>query len=178
MVCTDRYRHRQQREQQVHRHHRRRQRGTRRQDEAGGRTARPSVTLPTISAGSSIPICTSITPGGDKWIDPSGKMGLAVPQARYVVQKRELDFAPPHQRTDRRAATRLTIFRTCHSADRSGEVEILPGIRRASHAGQCRITSRSGRERRRKGLLRVADLVPTSAHLRCRGSWATTSSRS
>src|SRR5881394_4376650 len=31
--------------------------------------------------------------GGDNWIDPSGKIGLAFPKARYVVQKAELDFA-------------------------------------------------------------------------------------
>src|SRR2546429_7377412 len=43
--------------------------------------------------------------GGDNWLDPAGKMSLAFPRARYVVQKRELDFA---QNTNERTAGSLS----------------------------------------------------------------------
>jgi glyoxylase-like metal-dependent hydrolase (beta-lactamase superfamily II) len=102
--------------------------------------------------------------GGDNWIDPSGKMGLAFPKARYVVQKRELDFA---RHTNERTAGSYPAhnFQDVPFQLIDGEVEILPGIRGLPTPGHVpyhqSILIDSGGEK----ACFVADLVPTSAHL-------------
>jgi len=102
--------------------------------------------------------------GGDNWIDPSGKMALAFPKARYVVQKRELDFA--RHTNERTAGSYLAHnFQDVPFQLIDGETEILPGIRGLPTPGHVpyhqSILIESGGEK----ACFVADLVPTSAHL-------------
>ncbi len=102
--------------------------------------------------------------GGDNWIDPSGKIGLAFPKARYVVQKGELDFA---QHTNERTAGSYLPhnFQGVPFQLIDGEVEILPGIRGLPTPGHVpfhqSILIESGGEK----ACFVADVVPTAAHL-------------
>jgi glyoxylase-like metal-dependent hydrolase (beta-lactamase superfamily II) len=102
--------------------------------------------------------------GGDNWIDPSGKIGLAFPKARYVVQKGELDFA---QHTNERTAGSYFPhnFQGVPFQLIDGEAEILPGIRALPTPGHVpyhqSILIESGGEK----ACFVADLVPTAAHL-------------
>jgi glyoxylase-like metal-dependent hydrolase (beta-lactamase superfamily II) len=102
--------------------------------------------------------------GGDNWIDPSGKMALAFPNARYVVQKGELTFA---QHTNERTAGSYVPhnFQDVPFQLIDGETEILPGIRGLPTPGHVpyhqSVLIDSGGEK----ACFVADLVPTSAHL-------------
>ncbi len=102
--------------------------------------------------------------GGDNWLDPSGKIGLAFPKARYVVQKRELDFA--RHTNERTAGSYLPHnFAGIPFQLIDGETEILPGIRGLPTPGHVpyhqSILIESGGER----ACFIADLVPTAAHL-------------
>jgi glyoxylase-like metal-dependent hydrolase (beta-lactamase superfamily II) len=102
--------------------------------------------------------------GGDTWRDPAGKVGLAFPKARYVVQKRELEFA--RHTNERTAGSYLAHnFETVPFDLIDGEAQVLPGIRALPTPGHVpyhqSILIESGGER--AGFL--ADLVPTSAHL-------------
>jgi glyoxylase-like metal-dependent hydrolase (beta-lactamase superfamily II) len=102
--------------------------------------------------------------GGDTWRDPSGRVGLAFPKARYVVQRGELEFA--RHTNERTAGSYLA-----HNFDGvpftllDGEAEPLPGIRCLLTPGHVpfhqSILIESGGER----ACYLADLVPTSAHL-------------
>jgi glyoxylase-like metal-dependent hydrolase (beta-lactamase superfamily II) len=102
--------------------------------------------------------------GGDTWLDPAGKVGLAFPKARYVVQKGELDFA--RHTNERTAASYLA-----HNVENvpfqlvDGETQVLPSIRVLPTPGHVpyhqSVLIESGGER----ACFVADLVPTSAHL-------------
>jgi len=102
--------------------------------------------------------------GGDTWRDPAGKVGLAFPKARYVVQKRELDYA---QHTNERTAGSYLAhnFQGVPFQLIDGETEILPGIRGIPTPGHVpyhqSVLIESGGER----ACFIADLVPTSAHL-------------
>ncbi len=102
--------------------------------------------------------------GGDTWRDPSGTIGLAFPKARYVVQRRELDFA--RHTNERTAGSYLTPnFDGVPFTLLDGESEPLPGIRCLPTPGHVpfhtSILIESGGER----ACFLADLVPTSAHL-------------
>src|SRR5204862_60366 len=102
--------------------------------------------------------------GCDHWVDPSGKVSPALPNARYVVQGRELDFA--QHRNDRTAGSYLAHnFEGVPFQLIDGETEILPGIRGLPTPGHVpyhqSILLESGGEK----ACFVADLVPTSAHL-------------
>ena len=102
--------------------------------------------------------------GGDTWRDPGGKVGLAFPKARYVVQKGELDFA--RHTNERTAGSYLPHnFAGIPFQLIDGDVEILPGIRGIPTPGHVpyhqSVLIESGGER----ACFLADLVPTSAHL-------------
>jgi glyoxylase-like metal-dependent hydrolase (beta-lactamase superfamily II) len=102
--------------------------------------------------------------GGDTWVDPAGKIGLAFPRAKYVAQRRELDFAT--HTNERTAGSYLQHnFHSVPFQLIDGETEILPGIRSLPTPGHVpyhqSILIESGGER----ACFVADLVPTSAHL-------------
>jgi glyoxylase-like metal-dependent hydrolase (beta-lactamase superfamily II) len=102
--------------------------------------------------------------GGDTWRDPAGKVGLAFPKARYVVQQRELDFA--RHTNERTAGSYLAHnFQGVPFQLIDGEMEILPGIRGIPTPGHVpyhqSVLVASGGER----ACFIADLVPTSAHL-------------
>ena len=102
--------------------------------------------------------------GGNTWRDPSGKIGLAFPKARYVVQRRELDFA--QHTNERTAGSYLTPnFNGVPFTLLDGESEPLPGIRCLPTPGHVpfhtSILIESGGER----ACFLADLAPTSAHL-------------
>lgn len=102
--------------------------------------------------------------GGDRFRDPSGRLVLAFPNARYVVQKGELDFA--RHTNERTAASYLPHnFADVPFQLIDGEQEILPGIRGIPTPGHVpfhqSILVESGGEK----ACFIADLVPTSAHL-------------
>jgi len=102
--------------------------------------------------------------GGDTWRDPSGKIAPAFPKARYVVQRRELEFA--RHTNERTAGSYLA-----HNVEGvpftllEGESEPLAGIRCLPTPGHVpyhnSVLIESGGER----ACFLADLVPTSAHL-------------
>jgi glyoxylase-like metal-dependent hydrolase (beta-lactamase superfamily II) len=102
--------------------------------------------------------------GGDTVRQPDGSVALAFPTARYVVDRRELDFAlHPNERT---AGSYLA-----HNFEKvpfqlvDGETEVLPGIRLLPTPGHVphhrSVLIASGGET----ACYLADLVPTSAHL-------------
>jgi glyoxylase-like metal-dependent hydrolase (beta-lactamase superfamily II) len=102
--------------------------------------------------------------GGDTVRQPDGSVSLAFPTARYVVDRRELDFAlHPNERT---AGSYLA-----HNFEKvpfqlvDGETEVLPGIRLLPTPGHVphhrSVLIASGGET----ACYLADLVPTSAHL-------------
>jgi glyoxylase-like metal-dependent hydrolase (beta-lactamase superfamily II) len=102
--------------------------------------------------------------GGDTWLDPAGKVGLAFPKARYVVQQGELDFA--RNTNERTAASYLAHnFENVPFQLVDGEAQVLPSIRVLPTPGHVpyhqSVLIESGGER----ACFVADLVPTSAHL-------------
>ena len=102
--------------------------------------------------------------GGDRFRDPSGRLALAFPNARYVVQKGELDFA---RHTNERTAGSYFPhnFEDVPFQLIDGEKEILPGIRGIPTPGHVpyhqSVLVESGGEK----ACFIADLVPTSAHL-------------
>ena len=102
--------------------------------------------------------------GGDTWRDPSGKIAPAFPKARYVVQRRELEFA--RHTNERTAGSYLAHnFEGVPFTLLEGESEPLPGIRCLPTPGHVpyhnSVLIESGGER----ACFLADLVPTSAHL-------------
>ena len=102
--------------------------------------------------------------GGDTWRDRAGKIGLAFPKARYVVQRRELDFA--RHTNERTAASYLAQnFDGVPFDLLEGETEVLPGIRTLLTPGHVpyhqSVLVQSGGER----ACFLADIAPTSAHL-------------
>ena len=102
--------------------------------------------------------------GGDRCRDASGQVVLAFPNARYVVQKGELDFA--RHTNERTAGSYLPHnFADVPFQLIDGEQEILPGIRGMPTPGHVpyhqSILIESGGEK----ACFLADLVPTSAHL-------------
>jgi glyoxylase-like metal-dependent hydrolase (beta-lactamase superfamily II) len=102
--------------------------------------------------------------GGDTWRDPAGKIAAAFPKARYVVQRRELEFA--RHTNERTAASYLPHnFEGIPFTLLDGESEPLPGLRCLPTPGHVpyhqSVLVESGGER----ACFLADLVPTSAHL-------------
>ena len=102
--------------------------------------------------------------GGNTRRDAAGKIGLTFPEARYVVQRAELDFAS--HTNERTAGSYLAHnFETVPFQLIDGETEILRGIRGLPTPGHVpfhqSILIESGGER----ACFLADLVPTSAHL-------------
>jgi glyoxylase-like metal-dependent hydrolase (beta-lactamase superfamily II) len=102
--------------------------------------------------------------GGDRFRDPSGRLALSFPKARYVVQKGELDFA--RHTNERTAGSYLPHnFADMEFTLIDGETEILPGIRGIPTPGHVpyhqSVLIESGGEK----ACFLADLVPTSAHL-------------
>jgi len=102
--------------------------------------------------------------GGNTWRDGSGRVAAAFPNARYAVQRGELDFA---RRTNERTAAsyRAHNFDALAFQLLDGEREPLPGIRCLPTAGHVpfhqSVLVESGGER----CCFLGDLVPTSAHL-------------
>jgi glyoxylase-like metal-dependent hydrolase (beta-lactamase superfamily II) len=106
--------------------------------------------------------------GGNTFRDGGGEPALAFPNASYVVQKGELDFAS--HRNERTAASYLPPnFAPVAAATRfrlvNGEVAVLPGIHLLPTPGHVpfhqSVLVASGGE----GACFLADLVPTAAHL-------------
>ena len=102
--------------------------------------------------------------GGDLHREPDGSVALSFPNARYVVQGRELEFA---RHTNERTAASYpsSNFAAVPFTEVDGEVEIVPGIRYLHTPGHVpnhySVLIESAGER---GCF-LADLVPTSAHL-------------
>ena len=106
--------------------------------------------------------------GGNTVRRPDGSIGLSFPNATYVVQRGELEFASsPNERI--RASYLPPNYQPVAEAGRFllvvDEVDVLPGITVLPTPGHvpCHqsILVQSGGE----SLLYLADLVPTSAHL-------------
>ena len=102
--------------------------------------------------------------GGNTYREPGGAVAVSFPNARYVVQARELEFA--RHTNERTAASYLPPnFEPVPFTPVDGEVEVLPGIRYLPTPGHVphhqSVLIESAGER---GCF-LADLVPTSAHL-------------
>src|SRR5438046_2590852 len=102
--------------------------------------------------------------GGNTYRDPSGRVTLSFPKARYVVQRGELEFA--RHTNERTAASYLPPnFASVPFTFIDGEAQPLPGIRCIPTPGHVpyhqSVLVESGGER----VCFLADLVPTSAHL-------------
>jgi glyoxylase-like metal-dependent hydrolase (beta-lactamase superfamily II) len=102
--------------------------------------------------------------GGNTFREPNGAVAVSFPNARYVVQARELDFA--RHRNERTAASYLPPnFEPVPFTLVDGEVEVMSGIRYLHTPGHVpyhqSVLIENGGER---GCF-LADLVPTSAHL-------------
>ncbi len=106
--------------------------------------------------------------GGNTVKRPDGSIAVAFPQATYVVQKGEMEFAAsPNERV--RASYLAANFAPVVAAGRFllvvDEVSVLPGIRLLPTPGHTpyhqSILLASGGE----ALLYLGDIVPTSAHL-------------
>ena len=106
--------------------------------------------------------------GGNTWTDPGGQVRPTFPNARYVVQAGEYDWAThtnertaasyfPHNFEPVRAAGRYDLVR--------GETEVVPGIRVIPTPGHTphhqSILLESDGER----VFYPADLIPTAAHV-------------
>ena len=164
-----------------------RTRGSRARRSWRTRWRRPASCRPTC-AGSSTPTCTSIMPAATPRIDPELEsdprrhVGPTFPNATYVVQRGELEFAR-HTNERTRASYLPPNFEPMAAA---GRWQAARGRRRgaAGHLGPAHARARAlppgraGAERRRdRGLHRRPD--PDDARTcRCPGSWATTWSRS
>jgi glyoxylase-like metal-dependent hydrolase (beta-lactamase superfamily II) len=106
--------------------------------------------------------------GGNTTRRPDGSLAVAFPQATYVVQKGEMEFASsPNERV--RASYLAANYAPVVEAGRIllvvDEVGVMPGIRLLPTPGHTpyhqSILVESGGE----GLLYLGDIVPTSAHL-------------
>jgi len=102
--------------------------------------------------------------GGNTYRDPSGRVTLSFPKARYVVQRGELKFA--RHTNERTAASYLPPnFESVPFTLIDGDAQPLPGIRCLPTPGHVpyhqSVLVESGGER----VCFLADLVPTSAHL-------------
>jgi glyoxylase-like metal-dependent hydrolase (beta-lactamase superfamily II) len=102
--------------------------------------------------------------GGDMWRDPSGKITPAFPNARYVVQRGELEFA--RHTNERTAGSYLAHnFNAVPFTLLDGESEPLPGIRCLPTPGHVPFHQSVLLESNGERLCFLADLAPTSAHL-------------
>lgn len=102
--------------------------------------------------------------GGNTYRDPSGAVCLSFPNARYVVQRGELDFA--RHTNERTAGSYLAPnFETVPFTLVDGAVEVLPGIRCLPTPGHVPYHQSILVESAGERACFVADLVPTSAHL-------------
>jgi glyoxylase-like metal-dependent hydrolase (beta-lactamase superfamily II) len=95
---------------------------------------------------------------------PDGPVRVSFPRAKYVVQKRELEFA--RRLNERTAASYLPPnFESISFTALNGEAEPVPGIRCVPTPGHTpghqSVLVENGGER----LCFLADVVPTSAHL-------------
>jgi glyoxylase-like metal-dependent hydrolase (beta-lactamase superfamily II) len=106
--------------------------------------------------------------GGNTARRPDGSVALAFPEARYVVQRRELEFAShPNDRTQASylAANFAPVAASGRLRSVDGEIEILPGILLLPTPGHVpfhqSVVVREGGD----AACFLGDLVPTAAHL-------------
>jgi len=102
--------------------------------------------------------------GGDSYRDVAGALRSSFPNARYVVQRGEWEFA--HHPNERTAGSYLAPnFSAIEFQLIEGEVELLPGVRCLPTPGHTpyhqSVVIEDGGER----ACFLADLVPTSAHV-------------
>jgi glyoxylase-like metal-dependent hydrolase (beta-lactamase superfamily II) len=106
--------------------------------------------------------------GGNTLRRPDGSLALAFPEARYVVQRRELDFAS-HTNERTQASYLPPNFAPLAASGRlrlvDGEMEVLPGVLLLPTPGHVpfhqSVVVREGGE----AACFLGDIVPTAAHL-------------
>ncbi len=106
--------------------------------------------------------------GGNTARRPDGTVALAFPEATYVIQRRELQFAMrPNERT--RASYLPPNYDPVAASGRlrlvDGEVELLPGIAFLPTPGHVPFHQSVLVRDRGETACFLADLVPTAAHL-------------
>src|SRR5213082_994568 len=102
--------------------------------------------------------------GGNTYRDPSGRVTLSFPKARYVVQRGELEFA--RHTNERTAASYLPPnFESVPFTLIDGEAQPLPGIRCLPTPGHVPFHQSVLIESAGERVCFLADLVPTAAHL-------------
>lgn len=106
--------------------------------------------------------------GGNTTATPDGDVKLAFPNATYVVQRGELDFAASTNERIR-ASYLLPNFAPVAAASRfklvHGEAEILPGVRCVPTPGHVPFHQSILVQDENESALFLGDVVPTSAHL-------------
>jgi glyoxylase-like metal-dependent hydrolase (beta-lactamase superfamily II) len=114
--------------------------------------------------------------GGNTRLDGAGRAVPAFPNARYFVSRGEYEHAEdPHER-DR--ASYLPdnwrpLVETGQLELKEADYEIAPGLKMETITGHSRTMQCARLEQGGRTLFGFADLVPTRAHCRWRGSWAT-----
>ena len=102
--------------------------------------------------------------GGNTYRDAAGTVALSFPNARYIVQRGELDFAS--HTNERTAGSYLRPnFERVPFTLVEGEVEVLPGVRCLPTPGHVPYHQSVLVESAGERACFLADLVPTSAHL-------------
>jgi glyoxylase-like metal-dependent hydrolase (beta-lactamase superfamily II) len=106
--------------------------------------------------------------GGNTLHQPDGSVALAFPEARYVMQRRELEFAShPNERT--RASYLPPNFAPVAASGRlrlvDGEMEVLPGILLLPSPGHVPFHQSIVVRDAGEAAIFLGDIVPTAAHL-------------
>ncbi|HEU5261130.1 MAG TPA: MBL fold metallo-hydrolase [Gemmatimonadales bacterium] len=102
--------------------------------------------------------------GGNTYRDAAGSVAASFPRARYLVQKRELDFAR-HTNERTAASYRSHNFAPLAFQLVDGEAEPVPGIRCLPTPGHVPFHQSVLVESAGERACFLGDLVPTSAHL-------------
>jgi len=102
--------------------------------------------------------------GGNTWCTGEGRILPAFPQATYVVQRGEIEFAR-HTNERTQASYLAHNFESIRFHTVEGEVEVLPGIRCVPTPGHVPFHQSVVVESASERACFLADLVPTTAHL-------------
>ena len=106
--------------------------------------------------------------GGNTRLDESGKTIPSFPNARYFISRAEYEHAEAPSERDR-ASYFADNWRPVKESGqlelKSGDYEIVPGLRMETHAGHNRSMQCARLETDGRTLFAFADLVPTRAHV-------------
>src|ERR1043165_4100605 len=106
--------------------------------------------------------------GGNTRLDESGKAIPSFPNARYFISRAEYEHAETPSERDRASYFTdnwLPVKEARQLELKSGDYEVVPGLRMRTYAGHNRSMQCARLETNGKTLFAFADLVPTRAHV-------------